>query len=358
MQPKFPFDDLLLFTQHVGAAMKVGVPLHPTIEILAGEMVNRKFRRTLIQVAADLKAGATFHEALSKEPRTFPDYYLRTLKAGEAAGSLPETMEQLVDILQHNFILSQKLKKAFAYPLVILLILGCMGLFYTSLVLPTVESVMEEVRGGEDWLSGEIDEAVVMPAAHAYFPAAIVSIVLIIGILFFLARRFVRAGWCGLTFDRIDLNLPFLGVFTRYAIASRLTRSLASILRCGIPLPEALGLCADMFENRIARSSLLKTRETVEKGETLGTAMLSESLFPPTLVWMLSAAEIRGDFLKALDQMSEFYQAKVETTSAWMVEILEPLMIVLVGVLFVVLAASIFSPILTVLNLGNVFAGF
>ncbi|MCA9431875.1 MAG: hypothetical protein KC940_15295, partial [Candidatus Omnitrophica bacterium] len=63
MQPKFPFDDLLLFTQHVGAAMKVGVPLHPTIEILAGEMVNRKFRRTLIQVAADLKAGATFHEA-------------------------------------------------------------------------------------------------------------------------------------------------------------------------------------------------------------------------------------------------------------------------------------------------------
>jgi type II secretory pathway component PulF len=341
MSRKYQTDDLVLFSQHVGSAMKLGVPLHQTVELLSGEMINRSFRKALSHVAADLKAGEGFYEALAKHDRLFPEFYLRVLKAGEESGTLPDTMNQLSDLLQKNFILSQRLRRVFAYPVTVFTLLAAMGALYTGFILPNFAAVYEE-------LGAELPPQTqfLFKLQGFFFPVALIAGIL----LFLLARRFARAGWCGLAFDRFDLNFPFLGVFTRYALASRLTRSLAIMLRNGITLPESMRLCASMVDNKVAERSLNAARESVERGETLGAALLSESLFPPTMVWMLSAAEVRGDFVGSLDHLSEFYAVKVENTASWFLEILEPLLILIVGGLLVVLAFGIFGPIFSLVS--------
>jgi type II secretory pathway component PulF len=341
MNRRHEFDDLLLFTQHVGSAMRLGVPLHQTVELLSGEMVNRSLRKALAAVAKDLGSGASLHEALSKFPAVFPEYYLRVLQTGEVSGTLPETMENLANLLQKNYVMSQNLRRAFAYPVVILTLLSAAAMLYMGWVLPQFADVYNE-------LGAALPPATIflMRISNWMFPAAFIAALF----LFLLARRFAHSGWCGLVFDRFDLNFPFLGVFTRYAVASRLTRTLGVMLRNGVPLPDAMGLCADMLDNEAARKGINAARESVERGETLGTALLAESLFPPTMVWMLSAAEVRGDFVGALDHLADFYAVRVENTIQWFLEILEPLLIIIVGGVMVVLAFGLFSPIFSLVN--------
>jgi len=344
MRRKFQVDDLVLFTQHVATAMRLGVPLHQTVDLLSGEMVDRPFRKALAEIARDLGTGSSLCEALSRYPRVFPDYYLRILKVGEESGTLPDTMEQLTDLLEKNFRISQKLKRVFAYPVVILTMLSIAGILYTGWILPQFSNVYSE-------LGAELPSAFqfLMNFQRSMFPAAILAVL----ILFLLARRFARAGWCGLAFDWFDLNFPFLGVFTRYAIASRLTRALAVMLKNGVTLPDSMKLCADMLDNKVATKSIQAARQSVERGETLGTALISETLFPPTMIWMLSAAEVRGDFVGALEHLADFYAVKVDNTIQWFLEIFEPLLIIIVGGLMVVLAFAIYTPVFSIFNMVN-----
>jgi MSHA biogenesis protein MshG len=343
MARAYQTDDLVLFTQHVSSAVRLGVPLHQTVELLSGEMTNRGFRRALADVSSSLSAGETLYEALSRHAKQFPDYYLRILKAGEQAGTLADTLDQLADLLQKNFLMSQKLKRIFAYPLAILALLTVAWILYTNWLFPAFMEVYVEL-GAE------------LPAGFQlliqFQEWSVPTVLFLILIFFLIARKFARVGWCGLVFDRFDLHFPVLGVFTRYAIASRLARALGVMLRNGVTLPDAMGLCGEMLENKKARESIYKAKESVEKGETLGAALISETLFPPTMVWMLSAAEARGDFVGALDHLADFYAAKVENSSQWFLEILEPLAIIVVGSLMVILAFGLFSPIF---NLASMF---
>jgi type II secretory pathway component PulF len=338
-------DDLVLFTQHLSSAVRAGVPLHQTVELLAGEMVGRGFRKALSSVAAELRTGATLAESLAKHPGFFPDYYLTILRVGEEAGTLPDTMRQLADLLQKNFIIGRKLKKVFAYPIAILSLLLMASVLYGTFIIPQFMDIYKE-------LHAQIPAPLQFLLRFQYraFTAAIV----IIGVVFWMARRFARVGWCGLMFDKFDLNCPVLGVFTRYAIASRLSRALGTMLRSGIPLPEAMTLCGKMLNNEKARQSIEAVRNSVERGETLGTSMLSESLFPPTMIWLLSAAEVKGDFIGTLDQLADFYNAKVENTALWVLEILEPMLILVVGGLLIALAAGLYSPVFSLVDaIGN-----
>ncbi len=334
-------DDLVLFTQHLASAVRAGAPLHQTVEVMAGEMSGKGFRQILAQVAQELRSGATLAESLGKFPAVFPDYYLRVLKTGEEAGTLQATLLELGNLLQKNHILGHKLRKVFAYPVAILMFITFAMTLYSVYLVPQFAAIYEE-------MGAEIPKPLLtlINSEFRLFEGAILGFI----VLFFVARRFARVGWCGLVFDSFDLNCPFLGVMTRNAIASRITRALASMLHVGVPLPDAMSLCGQMLDNRKAQQSIAAVREQVERGETLSTAMLSESLFPPTLVWLLSAAEVKGDFVGTLEQLSDFYSAKVDQTSVWIVEILEPLLILVVGGIMVIMATALYAPIFSLVD--------
>ncbi len=341
MRTKVFTDDLVLFTQHLASAVRAGAPLHQTVEVLAGEVSGKGFRQILTSVAQELRSGSTLAESLGKFPEVFPDYYLRVLRTGEEAGTLQETLLELGNLLQKNHVIGHKLRKVFAYPVAILAFLAIAMIFYATYLLPMIAGIYVE-------LGIALPEPVqfIVNFQFRLFAFAILGFI----VFFFMARRFARVGWCGLVFDSFDLNFPFLGAMTRNAIASRITRALASMLRVGVPLPDAMSLCGKMLENRKAQQSIEAVREQVVRGETLSTAMLSESLFPPTLVWLLSAAEVKGDFVGTLEQLSDFYSAKVDQTSMWIVEILEPLMILVVGGIMVILATALYTPVFSLVN--------
>jgi type II secretory pathway component PulF len=334
-------DDLVLFTQHLGSAIRGGLPLHQTVELLSGEMAGRAFRNALAEVARDLRAGETLYNSLSKHKEFFPDYYLRVLHAGEESGTLPETLTQLADLLQKNFLIGQRIKRVFAYPVTVTAILTSMIVGARIYIIPQFRSIYEE-------LGVELPAGFVFLLNYYYVLTSFMLALLVL--VFLMARRYGHAGWGGLVFDWFDLNLPFLGVFTRYAIASRLTRTLATMLRNGIALPEAMSLCGEMLGNSKAQESIETARRSVERGETLGTSMLGDTLFPPTLIWMISAAEVKGDFIGTLDHLADFYSSKVEQTILWTMEILEPLCLIVVGAFLLTIAVGLYSPIFSLAN--------
>lgn len=334
-------DDLVLFTQHLGSAIRGGLPLHQTVELLSGEMMGRSFKKVLAKVAQDLRAGENLYDSLSRHKDFFPDYYLRVLRAGEESGTLPETLPQLADLLQKNFLINQRVKRVFAYPVFVFTVLSSMLMGARLFVIPRFVEIYVDLKI-------EVPDSLKFLINHYYELSAFMFLFLLL--FFFFAWRYGRAGWGGLVFDWFDLNLPFLGVFTRYAIASRLTRSLATMLRNGIALPEAMSLCGEMLGNSKARVSVEAARASVEKGETLGTSLLGDSLFPPTMIWMLSAAEVKGDFIGTLDHLADFYATKVEQTIAWTLEILEPACLIVVGAFLLTVAAALYSPVFSLVD--------
>lgn len=329
-------DDLVLFTQHLGSAVRAGVPLHQTVELLAGEMVSRYFRQVLADVAKSLRAGESLYESLSPHPDVFPEFYLRVVRAGEESGTLAESLPQLSNLLLKNHSVGLKLRRVFAYPLGVLLVLIGASVAYQTYLLPQIVGIYHE-------LGAEIPDATRF-LIQFQFKAFAIGLGFFL-IAAFLARRFARVGWFGMIFDKFDLNFPFLGVFTRYALASRLSRSLATMLRAGIPLPEAMSLCGSMLSNNSARKSIEEARQSVERGETFGTALLAQSLFPPTMIWLISAAEVKGDFVQTLEQLADFYSDKVETTVQWSLELLEPILLLVVGGICVFMALGLYAPV-------------
>ncbi|NUN96223.1 MAG: type II secretion system F family protein [Candidatus Omnitrophica bacterium] len=334
-------DDLVLFTEHIASAVRAGVPLHQTVELLAGEMVGRSFRATLVDIAGELRAGSNLADAVARHPKVFPDYFIRVLRAGEEGGALPDSLQQLAELIQKNYVVGRKVRKVFAYPVALVFFLSAFMFFYGTYIMPQIANIYEE-------LGAELPASFLFLIRFHYTAFSVT--LLIIAVVFWFARRFARVGWSGLMFDWFDLECPFLGNFTRQALASRLTRTLGTLLRAGVPLPEAISLCGGMLNNKRAQASVETVRRSVERGETLSTSMITETLFPPTMIWMLSAAEVKGDFLATLDHLADFYAARVENTVLWTIEILEPLMILVVGGLMVILATALYTPVFNLVS--------
>lgn len=332
-------NDIMVFTKHLAVAIKSGLTLFEGLSMLQDQAVG-KLKKIIGEVIEVIQSGVQLHEALSKYPKYFSPIYINMVKTGEMAGTLEDNLIQLSDQLRKAYELRQKVKSAMMYPMLIFIAVAGLGFSVAIFVLPKILPLFETLdvelpatTQGLIWISKIFE-------AHGI--AILVGAVLgTIFLLWFLKRDFVKPFT-----HRFMLKLPVMKKIVRHINLERFTRTLGTLLDSGITLDSALKITAESTDNRAYRSAIEKCIPEVEKGNQLSGAMTNySSLFPGMTTKLISMGENTGNLDTTLGYLNEYYESEVNHTMKNLSTILEPVLLIGIGVIVGVVAISILGPI-------------
>ncbi len=340
-------DDLISFTRHIASTVRMKLPLVSTLQVMAREAGTARFSNMIKDITAKVEQGMPLSRALDSHPEEFPEYYRRMVAAGEAGNTLGEVMEQLANQVEASYQLNKRIRAAFAYPSIVgvliiadLFVAGSIGIF------PRYKMIFQEMGA----TLNPITMIVLTIGDRFFFSLGVVF--LLIGVLvgLFYYAGYARAGKGKITRDKLILHFPLIGMTARKAAAARFSRTLGSLLRGNIPLPEALKLTANTLGNEAVRQAVLDVHDRVVEGETLGKQMGEIQVFPPTMVWLISQGEEKGELIRTLDHLADFYDIQVETSIQVATSVFEPIVIIILGIVVTFFVAALYLPLFNIIN--------
>lgn len=331
--------DVVILSRQIATLFTAQVSALRIFKLLAAESDSRPLRKKLVQISEDIQGGATISIALSKHPSVFSAFYVNMVKAGEESGKLDETFEFLADYLDRNYEVTSKVKNALIYPtFVIVTFIAVMSLMLT-VVIPKIGSILES--SGQDvpiytkivlGLSGFLVD---------YGPFLLVLIV----VGGFFGIRFIRTPAGKDASSRIRLTIPYLGDLYKKLYLSRIADNLNTMLSSGIPMLKALELTGNVVDNKVYEEIMRETLEMVKSGGALSEAMSRYPEIPGILVQMIRVGEETGELGGILKTLAKFYQREVVNAVDSLVNLIEPVMIVALGLGVGFLLAAVLIPI-------------
>jgi type IV pilus assembly protein PilC len=334
--------ELCLFTRQLATMIGAGIPLLEGLEILAEQTreQNKGFGMGLQECADFVRGGTEISEAMSKFPRIFPDIYINMVKAGEASGQLDVILNRLSDFLEASESLKREIKSAMTYPVIsLVLIFGITGYLLVG-VVPKFEMMFTQ-------LGGELPAVTqVVLAVSKWLTANILTcIIILIGVVvgYKLGMR-TRQG--RRIRDTVWLKMPVFGPLFQKVALSRFARTFGTLLSSGVPLLGALEIVASTAGNVVIEDTLLETRETVRRGESITSYLSTSWVFPPMVVKMIGIGEKSGALETLLAKIADFYDEQVHATVKALTSLIEPIMLMVMGAVVGLIVLAIFYPIL------------
>ena len=318
--------DLVIFTRQFATMIDAGLPLVQCLGIQGDQQPKAGFKEVILAVKAEVEQGATFADALSKHPKVFNDLYVNLVRAGEVGGILDTILTRLALYMEKADALKRKVKGAMVYPATILVVsIGVITLLLVK-VIPVFKKMFEEMGGA---LPAPTQVVVDM---SEFMQQWIVVILVGIGATvfgFFFARRRVRE--FRFRTDAIFLKMPIFGSLLRKVAVARFSRTLGTMISSGVPILEALDICARTSGNLVIEAALVKTRAAISEGRTIAEPLEASGVFPGMVVQMIAVGEATGAMDQMLSKIADFYDDEVDTAVAALTSLLEPLMMVFLG---------------------------
>jgi type IV pilus assembly protein PilC len=326
LKKKVTTRDLVVFTRQFATMIDAGLPLVQCLDIQAEQQQNKTFGETLARVKADVEQGSTFAESLGRHPRTFDELYVNLVAAGEIGGVLDTILNRLSAYLEKADHLKRKVKSAMVYPITVMVVaIGVLTLLLVK-VIPVFEKMFADF-GGQ--LPGPTQ--MVINVSHwlqAYLPFLLV--VLTGGVIAYMqARR--RSPRFRYQTDAIYLKLPVFGPLLKKVAVARFSRTFSTMLSSGVPILDALDICAKTSGNRVIESGLQKTKAAISEGKTIAEPLKAVGVFPGMVVQMIGVGEQTGAMDSMLSKLADFYDDEVDAAVAGLTSMLEPLMMVFLG---------------------------
>ncbi len=334
--------ELCLFTRQLATMIGAGIPLLESFEILAEQTrdSNKGFGEGLQECADLVRGGTEMSEAMGRFRGMFPEIYVNMVKAGEASGQLDIILNRLAEFLEASESLKREIKSAMTYPVIsLVMILGITGYLLIG-VVPKFKTMF-------DALHGELPAVTKGVLAVSDWLTSNVPTLIGVGI----------AGWIGLKLalrtrpaqrirDTLWLKVPVFGPLFQKVAISRFARTFGTLLSSGVPLLGALEIVATTAGNVVIEETLLETRETVRKGESLSTHLATSWVFPPMVVKMIGIGEKSGALEQLLGKIADFYDEQVHATVKALTSLIEPIMLMVMGAVVGLIVLAIFYPIL------------
>lgn len=331
-------EHLIMYVRQFATLIRAGVPIVRATSILRVQTESNVLKKTLSQVEDDLKEGIAYSEAIKKHPRVFSNFFSSMALAGETSGNLEEALDQIGLQLQKQYDVKRKVISALTYPLVVSIVAIGVVAFLMVNVVPTFASIFGQ-------LGGELPLITRMVVAVSDFIAAFWWLLLAIAILgvvvftWMLKRdreRFV--------IDGLLLKMPIFGTIVMKSQIALLTRSLAVLLKAAVPILTAIEITERIVSNRVIRKGLTEAREMMAQGVPLHEPLMRNANFPALMTQMIAVGEESGDLDSMLNEVAEFYETEVETTTDRLKSIIEPLLIVVLASVVGVIVISIVVP--------------
>ena len=331
-------EHLIMYVRQFATLIRAGVPIVRATSILRVQTESNVLKRTLSQVEDDLKEGIAYSEAIKKHPRVFSNFFSSMALAGETSGNLEEALDQIGLQLQKQYDVKRKVISALTYPLVVSIVAIGVVAFLMVNVVPTFASIFGQL-GGELPLITRIVVAVSDFIAAFWWLLLAIAILGVVVFTWMLKRdreRFV--------IDGLLLKMPIFGTIVMKSQIALLTRSLAVLLQAAVPILTAIEITERIISNRVIRKGLTEAREMMAQGVPLHEPLMRNANFPALMTQMIAVGEESGDLDSMLNEVAEFYETEVETTTDRLKSIIEPLLIVVLASVVGVIVISIVVP--------------
>ena len=332
--------DLLQVTEQITTALKAGLPVLQTVQIIAKQQQKAAVRTLLDEIAEGVKAGRSLSEAMAEHPKVFSQLYVSMVEVGETGGILEETMEQLVRLLQREHKIQSSLKSASIYPILVL----TMGMISVGIVLVFVLPRLLEAMSLEP-SQLPLPTRVMMGLSNFLLYYGWLAAILV-GASVYAFLRWTSSARGRLQFDGLKLKTPLLGHVVRTLAVGRFARTLGSLTKCGIPILQSLGVVRDTLGNAVLEKEMNKVSEAVKTGSSLAEPMEQSGLFDPLLVQIVSIGEQTGKLDEMLLQAADTFDEQADTVLQRFMSIFPSLLILILAVIVAFLILSILLPIL------------
>lgn len=347
LNKKVKTSDLLIFTRQLSTIVSAGLPLLQGLDILSEQTEDVNFANVIDHIAQDVEAGETFSDALRKYPRAFPDLYVSMVRAGEAGGDLDGVLLQLADYLEATEELKRRIKSAMTYPIVAF----SMILLIASGLIIWVVPQFAEIFGSFGRALPTPTQILIDVSDFLRTPISWLVIVgVIVGIVVFL-RMYGRTESGRYNLDQLKLRLPVFGKLLSKVSISRVTRTLSTLTKSGVPILQALEIVERTAGNEVYARAVHQAGDSVRNGETLADPLARSEVFPAMVTRMIAVGEKTGALETMLMKISDFYDSEVRATVDSLTSIIEPMLIGLMGVVVGGIVVALFMPILQLSSL-------
>ncbi|QPJ60871.1 MAG: type II secretion system F family protein [Candidatus Nitronauta litoralis] len=331
--------DIVIFTRQFSTMVDAGLPLVQCLDILGKQADKKSFSIIILDVKNGIEVGGNLSDSMRKHPKVFDSLYCNLVEAGEAGGILDVILQRLAAYIEKALALKKKVKSAMVYPGAIVTVAFLVVWFLMVFVIPTFAEMF----------SG--------PGVELPLPTAIVMGIsdffrekwyFIIGgpvAFFFLFKKVYATEKGRVEVDRFALKFPVVGILIRKVSVAKFTRTLGTLLSSGVPLIEGMDICARTSGNKIMEFAILNTIESIKEGETIAAPLGREGVFPPMVIQMIDVGESSGSLDSMLIKIADFYDEEVDTAVAGLTSLLEPMLMVFLGVIVGFIVVAMYLPI-------------
>ncbi|MEA2761478.1 MAG: type pilus assembly protein PilC [Gemmatimonadaceae bacterium] len=336
--------DVVIFTRQFSTMINSGLPLVQALTILAEQTDNKALAEVTKKVVFDVESGNTVADALSKHPRAFTNLYVNMVAAGEAGGILDTILMRLATFLEKNDALVRKVKGAMIYPTVIMSVAGIAVVVLLIFVIPVFAGMF--ASGG---MALPLPTRIVIGASgflKAYW--WVIGAIIIGG--GYMGKKYYATNDGKLVIDRMMLRVPVLGDVLRKSAVSRFTRTLGTLISSGVSILEGLEITAKTAGNRVIQDAIMQSRSSIAGGDTIAQPLQKSKVFPPMVISMIAVGEQTGGLDEMLSKIADFYDEEVDAAVSNLLSLLEPIMIVFLGVVVGGMVVAMYLPIFDMVN--------
>lgn len=331
-------DDLILFSRQMYSLTKAGVPLIRSILSLADTSRNLALQQALLAVARKLEAGQSLSQAMSRHEAIFPMLLVSIINVGETTGNLDQAFQQISHYLEREKDTQNRIKSALRYPSMVLFAIAIAVTIVNIYVIPAFKGVFDKLGTALPWQTRLLIN--VSDFFVQYWPHLLGGLIA----LLLIVVKYLESEAGLMQWHRLQLKIPAVGSIIERAILERFSRSFAMVLDAGVPLVQGIAVVARAVGNHYIGSKLHTLRLGIEKGDSISRMARSIGLFPPLVIQMIMVGEESGNIGDMLNEVADFYEGEIDAELKNLSSVIEPILIVIIGIMVLVLALGIFLP--------------
>ncbi len=339
LQPKIQHQDIIIFCRQFSTMIDAGLPIIQCLDILQAQQDNKTFKKMLSDIKTSVESGQTLAESLKKYPEQFDDLFVNMVAAGEAGGILDVILRRLSAYMEKAAKLKRQVKGAMTYPLVTIII----AILVVAVILVFVIPVFEEMFA--DFGHALPAPTQVVINMSEFVQSNILYIIIAIVLFIFAARRLYKTERGRAFVDDKMLKLPVIGILLRKVAVARFTRTMGTMLSSGVAILEAFDVVAKTSGNKTLENALYSVRNSIAEGETIADPLSRTGVFPPMVCQMIAVGESTGAVDAMMEKIADFYEEEVDQSVENLTAMIEPFMLVFLGVVIGGLVISMYLPV-------------
>ena len=346
--PKFgggvPAKELAIFVRQFSVMIDAGLPLVQCLEILGTQQENKAFAKILQQTRMDVEGGSTLADAMRKHPKAFDELFVNMIAAGEAGGILDTILKRLATYIEKAVKLKSQVKGAMVYPIAVLCIAGIVIAVILWKVIPTFASMFEGLGA-----TLPLPTRIVIAMSNWFVRLLPFLVVFLVAFVFALKRYYATYGGRRVI-DRAVLKAPIIGILMQKIAVARFCRTLATLISSGVPILDGLEITARTSGNAVIEDAIMAVRKGVESGLTIAQPLKESNVFPPMVVQMIGVGEQTGALDAMLSKIADFYEEEVDQAVANLLTLMEPVMILFLGITVGGIVISMYLPLFDLIS--------